>query len=227
MPGIPPHGDFAPSTAKPAKESIEVEGFKQPAYNTRSKTPANTGRAKTPAIVRGKAPAAQKARIRKAQPIDLDDDATADDEADIHYQLGGVQPSSQKRPRAPTTAQQALELEERTRFINAQQALVSAQNALARAEQESRTLRATQWNPEQGTYSAKVLSVAARVGIRPAVVSEIANKRFVAINVIRLCHSAGIDHREDTAVVPKLIGGIMHFTAAVAKLSDYRNDVSR
>jgi len=125
-----------------------------------------------------------------------------------------------KRSRTLTASREAQEIEDRAR-------LMAARLTLARVEKETAAFYETGENPGIGTFSPKIVSIGARVGVRLELVSDIALKRFQAINIVRLCASTRVDYREDDTAVPKLVGNTMHFTSANAKITDYKNDVSR
>jgi hypothetical protein len=208
MADIPAHADFVASSVDVANDP--------PSNNTRGRTPANAGRTKTP-VARG----ARRGRGRGGRPRTVDatiETTSEEDEADD--QAREAADASQKRVRADT-----FEME--TRSLRARAERLEAENALARAEREALTLRTADWHPEQGTFSARVISVSSSFGVRPELVNDIANKRFVAINMIRLCVSAGADSRDNETSIPSLVCGTIHFSAANSKLADYKNDVNR
>jgi len=204
MAGTQPHDHLIPST--------EAGDSGYPAQNTRSKTPANAARAAPP-----KAPGAGKGRTTRAA-IELEEaDNTPEDDAVPNSQPGIPLP---KRSRTLTASREAQEIEDRAR-------LMAARLTLARVEKETAAFYETGENPGIGTFSPKIVSIGARVGVRLELVSDIALKRFQAINIVRLCASTRVDYREDDTAVPKLVGNTMHFTSANAKITDYKNDVSR
>ena len=142
MAGVPVHNDFVAS-------SIEVAND-PPANNTRGKTPANAGSAKTPAA-RGSL--RSRGRGDRSKTLGATRDATPDEDDDeLEDQF---RDASQKRARADTFG-------EETRSLRARAERLEAANALVRAEREALILRTADWHPEQGTFSARVISVSSR-----------------------------------------------------------------
>jgi hypothetical protein len=115
--------------------------------------------------------------------IDLEEaDDTPEDDAVPNSQQGIPLP---KRSRTLTTLREAQEIEDRER-------LMAARLTLARVKRETKAFHETGENPGLGTsttFSSKIVSIGARVNVRLELVSDIALKRFHAVNIVRFCAS--------------------------------------